>query len=87
MRRRAFTLVEVTVTVAVVAALTAVLLPGLSAVSGMSRRTKCQSNADVTAAARVATAATSQGEAYFAASIVAGSRGITARKVPTMPRK
>lgn len=44
MIRRAFTIIEVTVTVAVVAALTAVLLPGLSTVNGMSRRTKCQSN-------------------------------------------
>jgi hypothetical protein len=52
-----------------------------------TRRTKCQSNADVSPAAKVATAATSHGDAYFTASIVAGSRGITARKVPTIARK
>ena len=44
MSRRAFTLVETLVTVSVIAALLAVLLPGLRAASGAARTTACTSN-------------------------------------------
>jgi prepilin-type N-terminal cleavage/methylation domain-containing protein len=57
--RRAFTLVEVTVTVAVAATLMAVLLPGLRAANAMARQTKCQSNLRQMAAASAAYAMSS----------------------------
>jgi len=44
MSRRAFTLIETLVTVTVIAALLAVLLPGLRAASGAARTTACTSN-------------------------------------------
>ncbi|NBP52122.1 MAG: prepilin-type N-terminal cleavage/methylation domain-containing protein [Actinobacteria bacterium] len=44
MTRRAFTLVEVLVTVAIVAILVAILLPGMRAAHGAARTTACSSN-------------------------------------------
>lgn len=44
MRRRAFTMAELLVTVAVVAALLALLVPGLRAATAMARATACSSN-------------------------------------------
>lgn len=42
--RRAFTIVELLVVVAVIAILIAVLLPGLRSASGIARSTACTSN-------------------------------------------
>ncbi len=58
MKRRAFTLVELMVVLAVVALLLGMLLPGLRAIAAMARQTTCQSNLRQLSVAAFAYAAT-----------------------------